>query len=59
MQEAEGKIYLFPAWPKQWNVHFKLHASGNTTVEATWEGGKMVKLDVTPKSREKDIRVGL
>lgn len=59
MQEAEGNIYLFPAWPKQWNVHFKLHASGNTTVEATWEGGKMVKLDVTPKSREKDIRVGL
>ncbi|HET7732921.1 MAG TPA: DUF5703 domain-containing protein, partial [Paludibacter sp.] len=30
----DGKILLFPAWPREWNVHFKLHAPKNTTVEA-------------------------
>jgi alpha-L-fucosidase 2 len=33
LQEGDGKIYLLPAWPKEWDVNFKLHASGNTTVE--------------------------
>ena len=28
LQEADGKILLFPAWPKDWDVHFKLHATG-------------------------------
>ena len=32
LQEADGKILLFPAWPKDWDVHFKLHATGQTTV---------------------------
>ena len=22
---------MFPEWPKDWNVHFKLHATGQTT----------------------------
>ena len=39
LQEADGKILLFPAWPKDWDVHFKLHATGQTTVEAVLKGG--------------------
>ena len=50
-----GKILLFPAWPRGWDVHFKLHAPGQTTVEAEWRGEKLVKLTVTPKEREKDV----
>ena len=42
LQEADGKILLFPAWPKDWNVHFKLHATGQTTVEATLKEGAAV-----------------
>lgn len=38
LQEVNGKILLFPAWPRGWDVHFKLHAPGQTTVEAEWRG---------------------
>ena len=37
------------------NVHFKLHAPGETTVEATLKDGKVTDLKVLPESREKDI----
>lgn len=55
MQEYDGKIYLFPAWPRDWDVRFKLHASGNTIVEATLKGGKVVQLKVTPSERRKAL----
>jgi hypothetical protein len=55
IQVDDKKIYLFPAWPKTWNVHFKLHAPYNTTVEATVKNGKVESLTVLPKEREKDI----
>ncbi len=55
LQEANGKIYLFPAWPKDWNVHFKLHASNNTTIEAQLENGIVNILKVVPEERKKDI----
>lgn len=55
LQEADGKILLFPSWPSNWNVHFKLHASGKTTVEATLKKGELTQLIVLPKEREKDI----
>ena len=50
-----GKIYLFPAWPKEWNVSFKLHAPNNTTVEGELRDGKVVSLAVTPQSRAADV----
>lgn len=55
LQEANGKIYLFPAWPKDWNVHFKLHATQNTTVEVELVNGKLKVLKVIPEERKKDI----
>lgn len=51
----EGKIYLFPAWPPEWDIDFKLHLSGNTTVEAAIENGIISKLKVLPAERTKDI----
>ena len=56
LQEVDGKILLFPAWPKEWNVHFKLYASKNTTVEAKLENRKVNIIKVTPKLRKKDIQ---
>ena len=54
--QTEGKkIYLMPAWPKNWNVTFKLHAPGNTTVAASVRNGKVVSLEVTPQSRAADV----
>ncbi|KAA6300609.1 MAG: hypothetical protein EZS26_003247 [Candidatus Ordinivivax streblomastigis] len=55
LQTDGEKLFLLPAWPKDWNVHFKLYAPYNTTVECTLEGGVIKYLDVQPKSREKDI----
>jgi len=53
----DGKILLFPAWPREWNVHFKLHAPKNTTVEAELKNGKVINLIVFPESRKKDIQI--
>lgn len=54
MQTDGEKIMLLPAWPKEIDVHFKLHAPANTTVEVIWKKGKLVKLEVMPESRKKD-----
>ena len=52
---GDGKIYLLPAWPKEWDVDFKLHAPQQTIVEAIVRNGKILSLKVTPQSREKDL----
>jgi len=53
----KNEIFLLPAWPKEWDVRFKLHAPKNTTVECEVRGGKVITLEVTPKSRRKDIQI--
>lgn len=56
--QTDGKrILLFPAWPKDKDVHFKLHAPYNTTVEAEWKGGKLVSLNVMPEKRRGDVEM--
>ncbi len=55
MQCDDKEISLFPAWPKDWDVEFKLHAPYNTTVEGVYRDGKLQDLKVTPKSRAKDV----
>ena len=55
MQTIGDKIVLFPAWPKKWDVDFKLHAPKSTTVEVSYKDGEIISLVVTPKSRMKDV----
>ncbi len=55
MQTVGENIYLFPAWPEEWDVDFKLHAPYNTIVEGQLIDGKLTGLVVTPESRKKDI----
>ena len=55
LQTYGEQILLFPAWSKEWDIHFKLHAPGETTVEATLKDGKVTDLKVLPESRKKDI----
>ncbi|MCS7186518.1 MAG: DUF5703 domain-containing protein [Armatimonadota bacterium] len=57
MQTEGRKIFLFPAWVKEWDVHFKLHAPYRTVIEGKLVNGKLVELKVTPKERMKDIVV--
>lgn len=49
------KIYLLPAWPKGWDVEFKLHAQRNTTVEGVYRNGRWEKLVVVPEARAADV----
>jgi hypothetical protein len=55
MQTDGKKIYLFPAWPRDWDVHFKLWAPYNTVVEAELRQGKVQVLKVEPEQRREDI----
>lgn len=55
IQFAGDQIYVLPAWPKEWDVHFKLHVPLRTTVEVRYSGGELKELIVIPESRRKDI----
>lgn len=56
--QTEGrKCFLLPAWPKGWDVHFKLHAPFNTTIEGEVRDGKVVHLVTVPASRRADITI--
>jgi hypothetical protein len=52
---GQGKIQLLPAWPKEWDVDFKLHAPCRTIVEGTFQSGKVMRLIVTPRERQSDV----
>src|SRR5690606_13376669 len=55
LQAVDDKLYLFPAWPAEWDVDFKLHAPKQTTIEGKLRNGKLVDLQVLPKERAKDV----
>lgn len=59
LQDVDDKILLFPAWPRNIDVHFKLHAPQQTVVEAELQNGKVNIIKVTPQSRSKDIIIKL
>jgi len=40
MQCYDNKVYLLPAFPKEWNVCFRLAVPGNTFVKGKYNGGK-------------------
>jgi hypothetical protein len=55
MQTIGDEIRLLPAWPKEWDVDFKLRAPRSTTVEVSLRNGKITELKVTPESRRADV----
>jgi hypothetical protein len=55
MQTDGRKIYLLPAWPRDWDCEFKLHAPLKTVVTGTVKDGKLVAWDVTPAERKRDV----
>jgi hypothetical protein len=58
MQTPGRTIHFLPAWPKDWDVSFKLHAPQNTVVEGLVCQGRIRDLKVTPKSRREDVVLG-
>lgn len=57
MQTFDNRILLLPAWPKDWNVAFRLHAPNQTTVEVNVVDAQVETLIVSPESRRKDVEI--
>ncbi len=57
LQTDGRKIFLLPAWPREWNVEFKLHAPFETIVEGVYRDGQIDVLKVTPESRRADVEI--
>jgi hypothetical protein len=55
LQTESKKIFLFPAWPREWDIDFKLHAPYQTVVQGRFENGRFTQLDVMPVHRKKDV----
>lgn len=55
VQVDGDKIHLFPAWPTNCDVNFRLHAPKNTTIEAKLKNGKIEFIKIVPEERRKDI----
>ncbi|WP_260703284.1 DUF5703 domain-containing protein [Edaphobacter flagellatus] len=47
---AENDVYLLPAWPREWDVEFKLHLPHNGTMQATVADGKLAKVKAVSAS---------
>ncbi len=55
MQTPGDSIHLFPAWPREWDVDFRLHAPYGTRVDATLRAGRLVALSVEPPAAQSRI----
>jgi hypothetical protein len=55
MQTDGRKIYLLPAWPRDWDCDFKLHAPLQTVITGKVQGGRLTELNVTPPERKADV----
>jgi uncharacterized protein DUF5703/concanavalin A-like lectin/glucanase superfamily protein len=55
LQCDDQEIRLLPAWPKAWDVDFKLRAPYQTTIQGSVRRGEIIKLEVLPKARKGDI----
>ena len=57
LQSDGRRLFLLPAWPKNWNAAFKLHAPYQTIIEGAVHNGVLAYLKVTPESRRAAIVV--
>jgi hypothetical protein len=56
LMQCEGdQILLLPAWPREWDADFRLHAPRRTVVEGKVRDGKVIELRVTPEARRADV----
>jgi hypothetical protein len=57
LQSDGPKVFLLPAWPRAWDVEFKLHAPQRTLIEGVYRNGAVRSLRVTPEDRRADVVV--
>ena len=49
------RIMLFPTWPEEWNVEFRVHLPYETTLTGRLQEGEVQTLTASPGNREADI----
>jgi len=54
LQQHEERVFLLPAWPLEWDVEFKLHASHGEVIEGCWRAGQWHKRESTKSDRLKN-----
>lgn len=54
LQQVDSTLYLFPAWPKEWDVRFRLHAHDGYIVEAEQRHGEIVEVMINGVARHPD-----
>lgn len=57
LQGEAAEIRILPAWPREWDVEFRLHAPRQTTIEGQVAAGRLVSLRITPECRWSEMRI--
>lgn len=57
LQTVGDTLHLLPAWPREWDVDFKLHAPQQTVIEGRLRDGVLEIMSVEPESRKSDLQV--
>ena len=57
LQPDQENMRILPAWPKEWDVHFKLHGPCNTIVECKYERGEIKQLEITPQEHKNNVLI--
>jgi hypothetical protein len=57
MQTEGDSIFLFPAWPSDWDADFRLQAPGNTIIDAEIRKGKINIIAVNPPKQGGKIQI--
>lgn len=57
--EDGRRILLFPAWPADWDVEFRVRARGNTIIEGRLKNGAIQRFKITPPERCHDVETFL
>lgn len=55
VQYDDRRIMLFPVWPSDWDVEFKMSLPYATTIQGTLKDGRVTELIVTPSERMADV----
>ena len=55
MHADDQQVVLLPAWPKDWNVDFKLHAPMETVIEGSVCGGEVIRLGVSAPGAQPSV----
>ena len=55
VQQTADKIVLLPAWPRNWDVTFKLKLRQGGTIEGEVKNGELIHWDISPKELSKQV----